>query len=385
MNRRCSIALLILSAAALLLLGCDVDLSVPEGFQSPRLQVQVEFIDYHEGVQGTWVGTLENPNTAEVPSGVEGAHEDTVQLGYHSSVLEGETVNFPASAPLYPGLWNIHFTLTDETGTFMDFTCDFNLPALFGGTVVGLKIIEGTEECTSQTGGVSPPSVPAEEHDVEALTPTSPAAANVGAPVQAMVSVRNNGNVPESFVLVTLAAQPPTGGPINVGTQVISLDINETKQVSFDWDTACVEAGNYILSAAASVSNDSDASNDTATASLALAVDRELSIAFVNPPSTVPAGQGVGLIVRLANNNSVQEPNIDVSFTDAPVSGPQGSRQSDPRLPIDIGCGEEIELIFTWVPPSIGTADHDLTVSIINSIPGDDPADNSDTFRVSVQ
>ncbi len=385
MKRRHSIVFMILTAGVLSLWGCDVDLSVPPAFQAPRLEVQVELIDYHEGVQGTWAGTLEHPNTADVPSGVEGAHEAQVQLGYHSRVLQGETLNFPVSAPLYPGEWSIHFTVADEAGTIMDFTCDFNLPALFGGAVIGLKIIEGSEGCTSQTGGVSAPSVPAESHDVEAVTLSAPAAADVGVPVQVTTSVKNNGNVPESFVLVRLAAQPPTGGPLALGTQVTSLDINETKDVGFDWDTACVEAGDYTLTATASASNDGDASNDEATASLALALDRELSIAFVNPPATVPPGQSVSLIARLANNNSIQEQSVDVTFTDTPASGPEGTRVADPRLPIDVGCGETVELIFTWVSPSIGAADHDLTLSIGNSIPGDDPADNSDTITISVQ
>jgi uncharacterized repeat protein (TIGR01451 family) len=231
-------------------------------------------------------------------------------------------------------------------------------------------------------------NVNVELHDVEVVSLTNPASANIGDPVTVTASVRNNGNVNEGNIEVSLVAQPPGGGtPIPLETITVSVNSGATTPVNFTWNTACISpAGNYTLTATASVLNDNTPANNSATGTpLNMVIDHELSIDIMSNPGTVTGGSGVSLIVNLINNNSVAESGIDVNLTDTPAAGPPGPIQKDPRLPINIGCGETIELIFTWFPPSAFTASHDLTATITTNISGDNPADNTDTITVNVQ
>jgi len=231
-------------------------------------------------------------------------------------------------------------------------------------------------------------NVNVELHDVEVVSLTNPTSANIGDPVTVTASVRNNGNVNEGNIEVSLVAQPPGGGtPIPLETITVSVNSGATTPVNFSWNTACISpAGNYTLTATASVPNDNTQANNSATGTpLNMIVDHELSIDIMSNPGTVTGGSGVSLIVNLINNNSVAESGIDVNLTDTPAAGPPGPIQKDPRLPINIGCGETIELIFTWFPPSAFTASHDLTATITTNISGDNPADNTDTITVNVQ
>jgi hypothetical protein len=229
-------------------------------------------------------------------------------------------------------------------------------------------------------------TVTLEQHDVQAVSVSAPAATNVGLPVSATATIRNNGNVDESAVSLALTALAPDGTTIALGTQSVSLATGQSLAVPFTWDTSCVAAGGYRLGARVAVPNDSNPANDSASAGpTTLSVDHELSISLVSPPPTVTAGGGVGLIVRLVNNNSIAEANVDVNMTDTPASGPPGAIQKDPRLPVSPRCGETIDLVFTWFPPSAFTGSHQLTVSIVNAIAGDDPGDNSSSATIVVQ
>jgi len=224
-------------------------------------------------------------------------------------------------------------------------------------------------------------------HDVEAISLTAPASAAIGMPVSVTATIRNNGNVNEGNIAVSLNAQPPGGGaPIAIATQNLGLNAGASGTVNFTWNTACLApAGSYVLSVTAAVANDVNSANNTAAAaSTALSVDRELRVAFLNPPASVSQASGAGFIVQLINNNSVAETGIDVSFTDTPVAGPPGAVQRDPRLPVDLACGETKELVFTYFPPSTVIANHTLTATITTVVPGDNPADNSAAVTVSV-
>lgn len=230
-------------------------------------------------------------------------------------------------------------------------------------------------------------SVLVSRHDVEAISLTAPASANIGLPVSASATLRNNGNVNEGNIAVSLSARPPGGGaPIAVATQNLSLNAGASGTVNFTWDTACLApAGNFVLSATATVANDAALANNTVSAApTALAVDRELRIAFLNPPASVSQASGAGFIVQLINNNSAAETGIDVSFTDTPAAGPPGAVQRDPRLPVDLACGETKELVFTYFPPSTVIANHTLTATITTVVPGDNTADNSASVGISV-
>lgn len=231
-------------------------------------------------------------------------------------------------------------------------------------------------------------NVTVEVHDIQLVSVNNPASATIGDPVQVTASVRNNGNVNEGNIEVSLVAQPPGGGtPIPLETKTVSINSGATTPVNFTWNTACLSpAGNYTLSATASVPNDNTPANNSAIGSpLSMAIDHELTIDIVSDPGTVSGGTGISIVVNLINNNSVAENGIGVTLTDTPASGIPGTIQDDPDLPYNIACGETKRLVFWWFTPSAFTASHDLTATITTNISGDNPADNTDTITVNVQ
>ncbi len=230
-------------------------------------------------------------------------------------------------------------------------------------------------------------NVSVQMRDVQAQSVSVPAAANIGAVVPVTVTVRNNGSASEN-VIVTLTAQPPGSGPaLAVGTQTVTVGAGASEVPTFNWDTRCqAPAGNWVLSAQLSVPVDTvPGNNSVASGPIALAVDRELSIAFVNPPASGAQGMAQQFVVALTNGASVSESAIDVTFSSVRQGGGNpGVTQRDPRLPVNLACGERKELIFTWIPPSTLNGNFNLTATVATAVPGDSPADNTATITVNV-
>jgi hypothetical protein len=230
-------------------------------------------------------------------------------------------------------------------------------------------------------------NVVVEYHDAQAVSVASAAAANIGDVLPVTVTVANNGNVTDT-IQVSLSAQPPGAGTaIPIGTQSVSVNAGTSGVAAFNWDTACIApAGSWTLSATTSVPNDAVPANNASTGTpVALAEDRELSIAFLSPPTSATQGQVAQFHVSVTNGKSVPEPSVDLSFTSARQGGgPAGPTVKDSRLPIALACGEQTVLTFLWVPPSLGGGTYNLTATVTTAIPGDNPADNTGTVTVNV-
>ena len=292
--------------------------------------------------------------------------------------------SFDTVSGLQAGTWTIRVTAFDGNTNIIDVTCSsVDMGDIGLTTLYTVRVIEDSEDCVSAGGVLDPPTPPL--RDVEALAITAPAAAEIGETITVSADIKNNSEVDEN-IGVTLTMMPPGGGsPIEIDETSRIVAVGGSDTVTFTWDTACLApAGNYLLTATVSAPNDSTANNSQSRV-VQLNANRELQLVNLTDPGTVtPQVGGTLFMADLINGHSVDEPAIDVQFTDSSSESP-GVIQWLPAPPFDLACGETRQLMFSYFPPGITSgAAHTLSLEITNTIPGDDPADNTASVTVTI-
>ena len=348
--------------------------------------VEVEIIEHDVSVSNpAIVGPVISGNVYNVSVSLSnnGGVQETVTVSLEDVPTAGPVVTIGTSQAITldkAGLANdtkSHDFLWDTTG----------VPGGLHNLTANIPVLATGEINTVNNNGST--TVFVEYHDLEVTSVSATAAENVGVPVPAAVVIRNNGNIDESNFVVTLTSEPPGGGtPVVVATQIVPLlAAGASTTVNFTWDTACISPeGGYILGASASVPNDALVANDSAQSTpVTLTIDHELGVTIITDPGTVAQGTLLLYQVDLTNNNSVAETGIDVTFT---ATGPAASAPTrDPRLPIDLACGETVGLVFAWPTPTLGGGTFTLTATIATAVAGDDPVGpmpNTSTITVIV-
>jgi len=100
----------------------------------------------------------------------------------------------------------------------------------------------GLVDAEAVVGGGSPP----DEHDVAITSISAPSSVLIGDTANIGVTVANEGTYAETTT-VTL-----TDNYDEIGSQLVSLAIGESKEITFSWDTTGEELGDHILEAVAS-------------------------------------------------------------------------------------------------------------------------------------
>lgn len=386
MNTTLRIAVICLPA--LTLASCSVELSHPDPV---GIALTLNFSRAHTSVTATWTGTWRRSEYASslFPSAQTSASGFDGSIG---DVVPPRVSDFDAVNNLRPGIWDITIEILEGSGsTPLRIQCtglDIGETALVAGNVYQVRWNEGSESCES---GKELPDLQPTQRDVEviSLLPV-PAAGTLGDVITVTADIRNHGDLDE-FVPVELRVSPPSGGAGTViGTLTPLIAPNSSQQVPFTWNTKCVGSpGSYLLEATASAPHDTTG-NNTGAAVVQLAADREISIRDFIGPATARAGQlgGTAFSATLANAASQAESAISVSFSDTPA--PAGTVQFLlTQLPLSLACGESRQLVMSYFPSSLAPANsvHTLTLTLApaQSIPGDDPADNSVSTTVTIQ
>ncbi len=375
MRPRASFRVAALAVLAAAIPGCVPDLSVI----TVGLIVQIHFTEFHGNVSASWTASMDSSNYS-----ISGNMSASGQLPGIGNVEPPQFEIFPTETGLQPGTWTVRVTAFDGSTGIIDITCnnvdmgDIGLTSLYT-----LRVLEDSDDCISASGTVEPPTPPL--RDVEALAINAPAAAVIGQTVNIDVDIRNNGEVDENIGVV-LTMQPPGGGtPTQIAETSRIVAVGASDTVIFTWDTSCLTPeGGHLLVATVSAPNDSTANNNR-SAVVQLTADRELQLLNLTDPGTVsPQVGGTLFTADLVNGNSVAEPGIDVQFNDASSEAP-GTIQWLPAPPYNLACGESRQLQFSYFPPGItGGVVHTLSLTITNTIPGDDPVDNSVSVSVTI-
>jgi len=375
-------------SAAALILALQVGSCVPQlGLEPLSIVVQIQFTEFHSNVTASWTGQM---TSTIYTGGSYGSAQTTAnqQLSGIGNVVPPQFENFPPATNIHGGTWSVDVSVFENGTSILEITCsniDVGDISLVNGGTYTVRVIEDSNNCISAAGPLNPPTPPV--RDVEAVSMTAPASVNIGDIVNISVEIANNSEIDEN-IGVELRATPPSGGAgfvIDDTSRIVAVADDDT--VDFSWDTSCIATGGggYLLTATATAPNDS-VSNNTQSAVIQLNADRELSLINLTDPTTVSQSQvgGHSFTARLINGDSVAEPGIDLQFTDTSTEAPGVIQWLTPP-PINLACGETKDLAFQYLPPSITSGvPHDLNLSIGNVIPGDDPADNSQTVTVTV-
>ena len=111
-------------------------------------------------------------------------------------------------------------------------------------------------------------------HDVAVVSISAPSSATQGTLVNIGVTVKNEGNQPESFT-VTVTDETDL---VAIGSQAVSLSAGTSTILSFAWNTLSSTLGNHTIKAGASVvTGETDTADNVKTV-----------IVTINPPDTTP-------------------------------------------------------------------------------------------------
>jgi len=372
-----------------LLSSCDwpIDPDLNPG-ENVNIRVQMAFTNFHDDVTASWSGQ-------QVSLGVWTADDFTGRTSVTNAALPGsvdvippQVVQFPVENDIFPGIWEVSVQAYEDGALFLDVTCtqlDIGGNMIAPGETYTVQVFENGL-CEAELGDIDPPAPP--DRDAEALDLSAPASAVIGDVVPLAVDIRNNGELLQEIIAVDFRYRPPGGGnAIDIDSVTPLVDPSTTETVAIDWDTTCLAPeGYYLVEATVSVAGDSVA-NNSQSAVVDLAADREVTISGLNGPANASVGQAGGTLYRftLANGDSAAETGIDVTVVDAFSSA--GTVQRFWVNPLSLDCGESRELAFAYFPSTLVSSAEQgsLTVTATTTAPGDDPADNSASIAVTLQ
>jgi len=175
---------------------------------------------------------------------------------------------------------------------------------------------------------------------VKSVTPAA-SEALVGDTVEFTVTLENGGNVPAVTPAVSLYDANAAADAEPLASETAdTIPADDTKTVTVSWDTDNAEAGTYSLRVVATVADDGDASNDSATASLTLHDPVDLELSFTETPdATAIVGNSVSVPFTVANSGNHDTGEILISLYVSEVG--QDQEDEDTEEDEDEGEGEE--------------------------------------------
>jgi len=130
------------------------------------------------------------------------------------------------------------------------------------------------------------------DHDVAVTNIGAwPTAAPKGQPVYINVTVENQGDFTETFDVIVYADQWGSPAHFDIGSETVSLDIEESRVLEFVWNTIDVPCGSYWITAEAILPDDADPADN-------IARTRVGGICVPYSPSSVDI---IGLLIPIAS------------------------------------------------------------------------------------
>jgi len=179
----------------------------------------------------------------------------------------------------------------------------------------------------------------------------SPTSVPAGVPVSVNVTVRNLGNLTETFTATAYYDSK------TIGTQTdLSLEASTYRTVVFTWDTTGVAQGSYAIKAEVRMATgENDTTNNVLTkGTVSIELTHDVAVTGVTvSPSSVATGGSVSVNVTVMNKGSVTE-NFDVTLS-------YDSTVIKTETVTDLVPGASRTLNFVWETKDVAVGDYELT------------------------
>ena len=208
----------------------------------------------------------------------------------------------------------------------------------------------------------------------------------VGDTVEFTVTLENHGNVTAPWPQVSLfdANAAEDAEPLASKEAENSIDVGGTATVAVSWDTDGAAAGAYSLRAVATVANDDDSSNDSATASLTLHNPVDVALSFTETPdATAIAGNSVSVPFTVANSGNHDTGAVTVSLYVTAEDEERGDAEpADTKSVSAIAVGGSTTGSLDWDTTGVAVGRYELEV--VAAAFGDTDASNN-TVSTSIE
>ena len=228
---------------------------------------------------------------------------------------------------------------------------------------------------------------------VKSVTPAATEAA-VGDTVEFTVALENGGNVPAVTPAVSLFDADGAEDAEALETVTANtIPVGDTKTVTVSWHTDEAEAGTYTLRAVATVADDDDSSNDSATASLTLHDPVDVALSFTSPvASSAVGGTSVSVPFTVTNSGENDTGGVVVNLYVAEVGqdqedegeGEEEANPTDTATVATLAVDESTSDTLTWDTAAVAVGDYELEV--VAETAGDiDETNNSVSASIEIR
>ena len=209
----------------------------------------------------------------------------------------------------------------------------------------------------------------------------------VGDTVDFTVTLENGGNVRAVSPEVSLfdADGAEDAEPLETVT-ADTIPVGDTKTVTISWDTDEADAGTYTLRAVATVADDDDASNDSATASLTLhnPVDVELSLTSPVASSAV-GGTSISVPFTITNSGNHDTGEVTVSLYVAAEGEERGEQEPTATTTVStIAVDGSANGSFDWDTADVAVGRYRLEV-VIHTAGDTDETNNELSHSIEIR
>lgn len=217
-------------------------------------------------------------------------------------------------------------------------------------------------------------------HDAAIAGLSAPATAEAGAftPVAVSVTAANTGGFAETFdVSLTVTDSGSTVVFTDVASGV-SVDAGLATVLPFSWDIATAAPGSYTITAAVSLVDDSDGTNDSLSTGISLiAPTHDVAVTGLSAPANASPGDVVLVSVDLANEGTFAEA-ITLTLTDT-----FDGTVIDTRV-VNLTAGATSTESISWDTAGAAEGAHGLVADATVAI-DDDLSDNAGSTTVTLQ
>ena len=209
----------------------------------------------------------------------------------------------------------------------------------------------------------------------------------VGDTVDFTVTLENGGNVRAVSPEVSLfdADGAEDAEPLETVT-ADTIPVGDTKTVTISWDTDEADAGTYTLRAVATVADDDDASNDSATASLTLhnPVDVELSLTSPLASSAV-GGTSISVPFTITNSGNHDTGEVTVSLYVTAEGEERGEQEPTATTTVStIAVDGSANGSFDWDTADVAVGRYRLKV-VIHTVGDTDETNNELSHSIEIR